>query len=108
MTEKKKDEKVTEEQKKVFHKSDLELVRINRDSVRYRVLNPEGCMADIDHVQFARNGFPKDEEFNMDFITRDISGDRPAEDEKALKALRTKQKAFRKYLHMSLEITANA
>ena len=95
MAEKKK-------KKKAIFSADVELTRINENNVRYRVLNHEGLGLSLSHLEFPRDGFPRDDDFNMDFIMNDLAPD--ADGKKPPREVVEKQKAFRSFVNYKLAI----
>ena len=83
--------------------ADLQLTRISTDNVRYRVINHEGIALPISHLEFSRDGFPVDDDFNMDFIMNDFTPD--AEGNKPDKKLIAKQKEFRALVNFKMVIS---
>lgn len=65
--------------RKPIFEADLELTAITREYCRYRVINPEGVVINaFSHLQISRFGvdgkpvFPVDDDFSIDFLTRDL------------------------------------
>jgi len=114
------------DEKKTLYSCNLELVRINEYNLRYRVVNEEGLDLDVHHLEFDRKGFPRDDNFNMDFLNMKIVDPEPVPDPKdpenpvpvtdkeyadylahkrGAEMMRKKQAEFRKLLKLRLTIT---
>ena len=84
----------------------LEMTKIHNRGCRFRVVWDDPKMAntvDIHHVIIDRKFFPKDDDFNMDFITLPKMVDEDDQVE-AIEAAKKKQKAFKKFMKFRLEI----
>ena len=77
--------------------AELELTRISKYNLRYRIINHDGYKCPLDHVEFDRGGFPSDDDFNMDFLLKDLGKD-------ASKGIWRKQAKFRDYLNYKMVI----
>ena len=95
--------------KALIFSADLEMTRISKYSVRYRVKNKEGfgLLGGLAHVEFERKNFPNDDDFSMEFINLDLAQrartgdqDNPAGVAKLLQ----KQAGFRKLKNFKLYI----
>lgn len=75
----------------------LGLTRISNNGVRYRVVDHTGAGLAISHVEFNRDAFPVDDNFNMDFMLKDLG-------KKAAKGVLRKQAKFRDFLSLDLTI----
>jgi hypothetical protein len=81
-----------------FFEAGLEFTRINKFTARYRVLNPGGAPLDLHHLEFDRSAFPGDDDFNPDFINREL----PDDEDHA--AAREKQAYFRSFMRFKMAI----
>jgi hypothetical protein len=81
-----------------FFEAELELVRVNKFTARYRVVNPEGADVDINHIEVGRGALPDDVNFNFDFINSELRDD----DEHA--KAREKQAYFRSFMRLKMAI----
>jgi len=81
-----------------FYEADLEFTRINKFTARYRVLNSAGAPLDLHHLEFDRSAFPEDDDFNPDFINRELPND------KDHASLREKQAYFRSFMRLAMAI----
>lgn len=86
-------------QDKPFFSADVEMTRISKFNVRFRVLNHEGATLPLHHLEFARSDFPIDDDFNMNFINADLRKlvDDIGNKVEVPKDIFAKQKAFRKF-----------
>ena len=102
----KKEEKV---QAKWFE-AGLEMQRISKYTVRYKVKSPSGLnVVNLDHLEIARSDFPKDDNFSMDFINEDIPTQARTGDKDSavgVAALLKKQAQFRVYKNLKIYIVA--
>ena len=94
---------MADKKKKPIFSADVQLTRINENNVRYRVINHEGIALPISHLEFARDGFPADDDFNMDFIMNDLALD--AEGNKPSKEIVALQKEFRALINFKMVIS---
>ena len=108
--------------RKPVYTCNLELTRISRDNVRFRVRDEKGLDLDVHHLQFARRApmpddgtpakeyFPTDPDFNMDFIMgdlREMMKEAPADDpisEEDIRVAEEKQAQFSKWRELKLII----
>jgi len=78
--------------------ANLEMTTIHPKVVTYRVTGHKGLgVLGLHHVDIARTSFPKDDNFNMDFINKKFP-----KEESELRAL---QKTFRKSKRLSIKIS---
>ena len=100
--------------KESFFTADLELTRISVDNVRYRVINHEGAECALSHLEFKRSYFPVDDEFNMDFMLKDLpviqkpGKDANEDDHKTYAdnaAMLKKQKEYRELVNFKMVIS---
>lgn len=91
-----------------YFAADLEMERISKYNVRYKVKNHSGFgVENLTHIQVSRKDFPKDDDFSMDFINADLqklgkTGDR--DDEKSVAKLIAKQDGFKQLKNLKLMI----
>lgn len=96
---------------RILFSAALELERIAKDGVRYRVTSEQGMTVwDLDHITFDRQEFPEDDNFNLDFLAADLDAIKPANpddviDPKAVKQLKKKQGEFRRFQKLAIVIT---
>lgn len=70
---KRKSQKPKEPEKKTLFRAGLEMTKIVESGVRFRVVNPRGLnVLDLHHIQIHRNEFPREENFSLDFLNRDL------------------------------------
>lgn len=106
----KEEEKPQNKVQAVYYSADLEMVRINRSNVRYRLKNPSGFgVQNLNHIEISRSNFPVDNDFSMDFINSDIpklakTGDK--DNEQAVGRLMAKQIFFRAFKNLRIQIIA--
>lgn len=93
---------MADKKREAFFRAELELTRISKNNVRYRVVNPSGAAPDVHHVQFDRSEFPVDDDFNMDFIMNDLAKD--GDDNEPSKEMLDKQKKFRSWVKLHMVI----
>lgn len=98
----------------VLFTAGLELRNIDKSGAHYRVTVPSGLKVDgLSHIQIARSEFPKDDDFNMDFMNANLDAIKPVNaddtvDKKAVKKLKDKQTQFRKFRYLTLTIQEKA
>lgn len=102
MSEKKEPEKKEKTPVETVYKCELELVRVNKFTARYRVVNPAGALTDFNHIEFDRKALPNDVDFNMDFINSPLLPDEDGV--KPDKGTRAKQANFRKFMRFKMVI----
>lgn len=96
--EKEKIEKVERAIEELFT-AQLEMTTIHPKVVRYRVTHHNGLgVIGLHHIEIDRRNFPKDDDFNMDFINKELSKDVP-------KGLVKKQADFKVFKELALTIS---
>ena len=99
--------------------AELEMTRIVESGVRYRVIKPKGInVLNLHHLEIAREDFPRDDDFSMNFMGLDLDkigaytedeAERMTDEEKktvqkTFEALKEKQAEFRKFQRFELVI----
>ena len=90
-------EKVESVVKELFT-AQLEMTAIHPKVVRFRVTGHKGLgVLSLHHIEMDRANFPKDDDFNMDFINMDLPTDLP-------KTVFKRQASFRMYKNLAMNI----
>jgi len=92
------EEKVEQGTQELFT-AQLEMTAIHPKVVRYRVTGHKGLeITGLHHLEMNREEFPKDDDFNMDFINMDLPKDAP-------KKVVKQQVSFRMYKNLAMNIS---
>jgi len=91
------EEKVEQGTQELFT-AQLEMTAIHPKVVRFRVTSHKGLgVLGLHHIEVDRADFPKDDDFNMDFINMDLPTDLP-------KKVFKRQASFRMYKTLAMKI----